>query len=248
MALEYFCCYHSYRKKLAKLSDQEVGRLFRSLLEYSETGETQELTGRESVAFDFISDDIDRAKERYSEKCRINRENASERNRQKSDVSDRKRTLTSDSELSQNKDKDKDKTKNKNKDDTFSFAYAQEKAPPIAPPPGGAGRSLSRQEESFSRFWDAYPRKVGKQAALKAWKKLAPDNKLTEKILSAVAAQKHCQQWIKDGGQFIPNPTTWLNQGRWEDETEIDTPGTRRKSFSEIAAEMAKRMEGEHDD
>lgn len=242
MALEYFCCYHSYRKKLAKLSDQEVGRLFRSLLEYSETGETQELTGRESVAFDFISDDIDRAKDRYAEKCRKNRENANERNRPKASDSDRKRTLPDVNESSQ--DKDKDKTK----DDTFSFAYAQEKAPPIAPPPGGAGRSLSRQEESFSRFWDAYPRKVGKQAALKAWKKLAPDDKLTEKILSAVAAQKHCQQWIKDGGQFIPNPTTWINQGRWEDETEIDTTGTRRKSFSEIAAEMAKRTEGKHDD
>lgn len=60
--MEYFCCYHSYKIKLAKLSDQEVGRLFRALLEYSETGETQELTGRESIAFDFIAYDIDLAK------------------------------------------------------------------------------------------------------------------------------------------------------------------------------------------
>ena len=75
MALEYFPCYHSYRKKLAKLSDQEVGRLFRALLEYSELGETQELTGRESVAFDFIADDIDRAKVSYEEKCEKNRKN-----------------------------------------------------------------------------------------------------------------------------------------------------------------------------
>ena len=75
MALEYFPCYHSYRRKIAKLSDQEVGRLFRSLLEYSETGETQELTGREAVAFDFIADDIDRARQQYEEKCRKNAEN-----------------------------------------------------------------------------------------------------------------------------------------------------------------------------
>lgn len=64
MAIEYFCCYHSYARKLAKLSDQEVGRLFRALLKYSETGEAQELTGRESVAFDFIADDIDRWKKK----------------------------------------------------------------------------------------------------------------------------------------------------------------------------------------
>lgn len=77
--MEYFCCYHSYRRKLAKLSDQEVGRLFRSLLEYSETGETQELTGRESVAFDFIADDIDRAKKNYQDKCKKLAENGKKR-------------------------------------------------------------------------------------------------------------------------------------------------------------------------
>lgn len=75
MALDYFPCYHSYRKKTAKLSDQEVGRLFRALLEYSELGETKELTGRESVAFDFIVYDIDRAKDAYEEKCETNRKN-----------------------------------------------------------------------------------------------------------------------------------------------------------------------------
>ena len=75
MAIEYFCCYHSYRMKIAKLSDQEVGRLFRSLLEYSETGETQELTGREAVAFDFIAYDIEQSKKAYAERCRTNAEN-----------------------------------------------------------------------------------------------------------------------------------------------------------------------------
>lgn len=58
MAMEYFCCYHSYLKKCEKLSDQELGRLFRALLTFSATGEAQELTGRESIAFDFIADDI----------------------------------------------------------------------------------------------------------------------------------------------------------------------------------------------
>ena len=77
MAVEYFCCFHSYRRKIAKLSDQEVGRLFRALLAYSESGEMQELTGRESVAFDFIADDIDRAKEAYNAKCTQNKLNRS---------------------------------------------------------------------------------------------------------------------------------------------------------------------------
>ena len=79
MALEYFCCYHSYRRNVAKLSDQEVGRLFRALLEYSESGEAKELAGRESVAFDFIADDIDRQKQAYQERCEQSKKNASKR-------------------------------------------------------------------------------------------------------------------------------------------------------------------------
>lgn len=74
MAMEYFPCFYAYRRKIVKLSDQEVGRLFRSLMEYGETGETQELTGREALAFDFIADDIDRAKANYEAKAESKRD------------------------------------------------------------------------------------------------------------------------------------------------------------------------------
>lgn len=79
MAIEYFPCYHSYLARLAKLSDQEVGRLFRALLIYSATGEAPELTGRESVAFDFIQYDIDKAHENSNERSRKNTENVNKR-------------------------------------------------------------------------------------------------------------------------------------------------------------------------
>lgn len=117
MGLEYFPCYHSYGKKCEKLTDQELGRLFRALFRYSETGERQELAGRESIAFDFIADDIDRAKEAYEAKCEKNRANASER----------KRTLANGSQTSQSKDKDKDKSKTEGKNEGI---------PPISPPGG----------------------------------------------------------------------------------------------------------------
>lgn len=97
MAYDYFCCYHVYREKVAKLSDQEVGRLFRALMKYSETGEPQELAGRESVAFDFIAVDIDKAKEKYKEMCKKNQDNAKsgagERKRSPATVTDCKRPL-----------------------------------------------------------------------------------------------------------------------------------------------------------
>ena len=58
-----------YLERLAKLSDQEVGRMVRALAEYHATGKEPELTGRESVAFDFIKADIDRADKSYQTKC-----------------------------------------------------------------------------------------------------------------------------------------------------------------------------------
>lgn len=67
----------------------------------------------------------------------------------------------------------------------------------------------------FYRFWEVYPRKESKQAALKAWKKLSPDEDLFKKILDSIAIQKNGKQWM-DG--FVPHPSTWLNQRRWEDE------------------------------
>lgn len=77
------------------------------------------------------------------------------------------------------------------------------------PPPKG--------EDGFEDFWADYPRKVGKGDALKAWRTLKPSADLQAVIAEAVAAQRTCRQWLKDGGQFIPHPATWLGQRRWED-------------------------------
>lgn len=71
---------------------------------------------------------------------------------------------------------------------------------------------------AFDSFWTAYPKKVGKGAAEKAWRALGPDNELLQQILHALEWQRQQDQWTKDGGQFIPYPSTWLNQKRWMDE------------------------------
>jgi predicted phage replisome organizer len=76
------------------------------------------------------------------------------------------------------------------------------------PPNGGDG---------FDEFWSAYPRKVGKAAARKAYTKVIR-SVMPETLLTALRGQISSPQWLKDNGAFIPHPTTWLNQGRWEDE------------------------------
>jgi len=66
----------------------------------------------------------------------------------------------------------------------------------------------------FLLFWDAYPRKVGKGTALKAWNSNSRPS--IDAILSAIEKQKKSQQWQEI--KFIPHPATWLNGRRWDDE------------------------------
>lgn len=69
--------------------------------------------------------------------------------------------------------------------------------------------------DGFDEFWERYPRKVGKEAARKSYAKVPAD--VRPSLISAVENQKLSEQWTKEGGRFIPNPATWLNQGRWGD-------------------------------
>jgi uncharacterized protein YdaU (DUF1376 family) len=83
----------------------------------------------------------------------------------------------------------------------------------------------------FDRFWTAYPRRVAKQAAMKAWNKIAPNSGMVEVILRAVAAYAASDQWRLQP-EFIPYPASWLNDHRWEDEIprHRSTNGNRQPS------------------
>ena len=71
-----------------------------------------------------------------------------------------------------------------------------------------------------SKFWPAYPRKVAKASAAKAFAKINPDDALLTRMLAALAVHVSSEQWRRDDGRYIPHPATWLNQRRWEDEAE----------------------------
>lgn len=77
----------------------------------------------------------------------------------------------------------------------------------------------------FEEFYAIYPRKVKKDAAFKSWGKINPDNELKEDILSNLKKQIAFYGWDKlksKDMQYVPHPSTWLNNKRWEDELEAD--------------------------
>ncbi len=74
-------------------------------------------------------------------------------------------------------------------------------------------------QTTFGLFWSAYPRKVKKEAARKAWLKLNPDDLMTARIVKAVEAHKRQTQWATI--EYVPHPATWINARQWEDEIKI---------------------------
>lgn len=102
------------------------------------------------------------------------------------------------------------------------------------PPAPMNGDVPSIQEKRFNEFWAVYPKKVGKQAAFKAWQRVKPNAELHGKIMGAVMAATKTEQWQREKGRYIPNPATWLNQGRWDDEiTEIITDTQQRGNYKQ---------------
>lgn len=85
------------------------------------------------------------------------------------------------------------------------------------------GKGKEQGKDTFDRFWKAYPRKVAKPVAIKAWRK-AITKMETDKILEALEKQKLSDDWTKEKGKFIPYPATWLNQERWNDEPPTQAP------------------------
>ena len=93
-------------------------------------------------------------------------------------------------------------------------------------------------DNGFEEFWQAYPKKVGKTAAQKAWSKLKSHKNSLELIKDALKWQRVSDQWTKENGQFIPNPATYLNQGRWLD-TPIEPAGIPKLTKYGLRAQAA---------
>lgn len=86
--------------------------------------------------------------------------------------------------------------------------------PAEARPLAGRTYATAGHDVAFDRFWQLYPRRVGKIAARKAWTKAlrsAPDHVII------AGAQRFAADPNREP-EYTPHPATWLNAGRWDDE------------------------------
>ena len=75
----------------------------------------------------------------------------------------------------------------------------------------------------FAKFYAAYPRKVGRPSAEKAFAKCKPTPELVTQMLAAISAQAKALNWTRDRLRYVPHPATWLNDERWKDEAQTGT-------------------------
>ena len=127
MSMSGFICHDNYYDRLQRLTDEEVGHLFRNLMLYH-AGKIEDMTdfvGVEGIAFDFIKDDIDRMEEKHTSTSETNRINGSKGGRPKkqpepeeTEQNRQKPTETEENPTKAYKDKDIDKDidKEKNKE------------------------------------------------------------------------------------------------------------------------------------
>ena len=99
----------------------------------------------------------------------------------------------------------------------------------------------SAKEERFSEFWQAYPKKRNKARAKQAFFRIKNIEKVFPVMMQALRRQKASADWQKDGGQYIPLPTTWLNGERWEDVEQVEVQPPASGPVVPTAADLERR-------
>lgn len=93
----------------------------------------------------------------------------------------------------------------------------------------------SNWEQQFKQFYEKYPKKVKKQNVKKWFEKNKPSSELFSSIMDSLEQFRGCKDWLKENGQYIPYPSTWLNQRRWEDENvEVIQKINQKVEYKEI--------------
>lgn len=103
------------------------------------------------------------------------------------------------------------------------------------------GKVREEIEIEFDQWWAEYPKKKTKKKARELYVKLYTAGKLPDLLthIQLIRSWKKSQEWKKDGGQFIPYPTTWLNGERWEDELQEEVQRVEIDKQSEVPDWMA---------
>ncbi len=207
-----FIVYFDWLETLEKFSKEQAGEIFFAMFNFGKNGVIPEFDDfAVETAFSFIKRTLERDMEAYEKKCIARSENGKKGGRPKKDDSDKKLTKAKKAHTDTETDTDIDIDIDTDTDIDINVSTSSS--------PAVTDDKLSyTYSDDFLEFWSAYPKKMGKGSAYKCFNKLKLTKKEKADIITTLNWQRKSEQWLKDNGQFIPYPATYLNQRRWEDE------------------------------
>lgn len=221
-----FVLYLDYKQHLDLIQDDgDFRRLIEAIFNYCETGqEPSDLSAVAKMAFSFIRSNLDRDNEKYEAAKEKRREagrlgglakasNARNAKQNVANASNAKQSLA-------------------NVAVTVTGTDTVDCNNTPHTPQGGRRAASEEYSDDFELFWHEYPNhNSGKKKAYTAFKRALKKVSLAE-LLKSLDEHKKSSQWTKDGGEYIPHATTWLNGERWtvkmnvlDDGREIDEDG-----------------------
>jgi hypothetical protein len=91
------------------------------------------------------------------------------------------------------------------------------------------------------RFWSAYPRKVGKAAALRKLEAVRKAGQVTFATLMA-GVERYATACLQIERKYQKHPTTWLNAGCWDDE-QLENAHVEKNARSGISSALDNLIE-----
>ncbi len=212
-AKKSFLVYFSWENALNLLNNEEMGVLFRAIFSYAQKGKLPDFEDRVLLSvFYIIKEHIDRDMNKYDEICKKRSSSGKLGGRPpKVNAFSENQML---SEKAKEADKEKDKYKYK---DRVKEKYIENEKEFMSSS-SFSGKTACEYDEVFLSFWAEYPKKVGKGEAYRQWKKQGLGEDDLTALKSALQWQKGSREWLEAKGRFVPNPSTYLSQRRWEDE------------------------------
>ena len=166
------------------------------------------------IAFNVIRNTLNRDSEKYERICKQRSEGIKKRwsvNREEYLSIDKNTSVTDNDNVNDNKNDNENVNVNDNDTDNDISTYSS-----------FSSKTVCEYSDDFLEFWKEYPKKVGKGDAFKKWKKAKLTNTDKTDIMNALNWQKKSDRWRDSNGRFIPNPSTYISQRRWEDEPDLN--------------------------
>lgn len=207
MKKESFVYYRSFWDAIQTRPDNERLALYDAILLYAFEGKQSELQGVEYSIFTLIKPQIDANHRKWENGFKGGRPNSNKVGlKDVGEGSDEITTGFKNENLMRNEEGERSKEEGLMENEEREIKndeYYNEN--------DNLNHQWKKPSKEFEQFWDLYPRKVGKKEAEELFEQLTPQDQ-------SAAINNISRLYSQTPKQFVPNPSRYLSESRWEDE------------------------------